>query len=90
MKVKVFASLREICGGVAVHVDPDGNKIRDVLHKMIEMFPALEEEILTEDRKLKPFVHVYVNGKNIIHLENLDTEVKKSDELALFPPAAGG
>lgn len=90
MQVKVFANLREICGDVVVEVIPDGNTIRDVLDKMIEMFPALKEEIFTEKKELKPFVHVYVNGKNIIYLDNLDTVVEKSDELALFPPAAGG
>jgi len=84
MQVKVFARLREICGGVVVDVFPDGSKIRDVLDKMVEMFPALEEEIFTEDKQLKPFVHVYVNGKNIAHLDHLDTEVSEEDELALF------
>lgn len=56
MRVKVFAKLREICGGVVIDVSPDGNKIRNVLEKMTEMFPALEEEIFTEDKQLKPFV----------------------------------
>lgn len=90
MHVKVFANLRDICGGVSVEVKPNGNEVLDVLEKMVEMFPEIEEEIFTSEKRLKPFVHVYINGKNIIHSNNLHTPVKESDQIALFPPVAGG
>ncbi|MBT2758340.1 ubiquitin-like small modifier protein 1 [Mesobacillus foraminis] len=90
MQVKVFANLRDICGGVQVEVIPEGNRVIDILDKMIEMFPEMEEEILTPQKELKPFVHVYINGKNIVHLEELETRVAENDQFALFPPVAGG
>lgn len=90
MQVKVFANLRDICNGVAVEVNPDGNRIIDILNKMVEMFPEMNEEIFTQEKTLKPFVHIYVNGKNIIHSESLQTIVKETDQIALFPPVAGG
>jgi len=88
--VRVFANLREICGGVEVEVKTSGNRVIDILNKMVEMFPEIEGEIFDEEKKLKPFVHVYINGKNIIHLDDLETQVKESDQFALFPPVAGG
>ena len=90
MQVKVFANLRDICGGVKVEVIPDGNRVIDILDKMVEMFPDIKDEIFTPQKTLKPFVHVYVNGKNVIHLDDLLTEVAESDQFALFPPVAGG
>ncbi|WML43344.1 ubiquitin-like small modifier protein 1 [Neobacillus sp. PS3-40] len=90
MIVKVFANLRVICGGMTVEVNPLGNKIIDILDKMINDFPDLQEEIFTPEKTLKPFVHVYVNGRNIIHLEDLETLVNSTDQIALFPPVAGG
>ena len=72
MQVKVFANLRQICGGVTVEVKPDGERVIDVLDKMIEMFPDLDEEIFTEEKTLKPFVHVYINGRNIVHDQELE------------------
>jgi sulfur-carrier protein len=90
MQVKVFANLREICGGVKVEVKPDGERVMDILDKMVEMFPDIQDEIFTDEKKLKPFVHVYINGKNIIHLDDLETKVKEQDQFALFPPVAGG
>lgn len=90
MQVKVFANLREICGGVTVEVKPNGERVIDILDTMIEMFPALQDEIYTEDKTLKPFVHVYVNGRNIVHGDGLFSVVKENDQFALFPPVAGG
>lgn len=90
VRVKVFANLRVICGGVSVEVQPEGERVIDVLEKMVEMYPDLEEELFTNERKLKPFVHVFINGRNIIHADDLETVVKESDQFALFPPVAGG
>jgi molybdopterin synthase sulfur carrier subunit len=88
--VKVFANLRKICGGVAVNVKANGNRVIDILEQMILDYPDLEEEIFTPERTLKPFVHVFINGRNIIHADYLQTKVKETDQFALFPPVAGG
>jgi sulfur-carrier protein len=90
MLVRVFANLRQICGGVGVEVNPEGQRVIDVLERMVEMFPDLKDEIFTPEKKLLPFVHVFINGRNIIHLDDLDTIVKETDQFALFPPVAGG
>ncbi len=71
-------------------LQPDGDRVIDVLDKMISMFPDLQAEIFTAEKELLPFVHVYVNGRNIIHAEGLQTMVDEKDQFALFPPVAGG
>lgn len=91
MVIKVFANLREICGGSTVNIDAyNGDRVIDILEALIQKFPDLEEEVFTAERTLKPFVHVFINGKNIIHEEGLKTKVKQEDQFALFPPVAGG
>ena len=90
MQVRVFANLRKICGGVSVEVQPNDYKVISILDNMIEMFPDLAKEIFTSEKELLPFVHVYINGRNIIHLDGLQTVVNESDQFALFPPVAGG
>jgi sulfur-carrier protein len=90
MLVRVFANLRQICGGVGVEVKPEGQRVIDVLERMVEMFPDLMDEIFTPEKELLPFVHVFINGRNIIHLDGLETIVKETDQFALFPPVAGG
>ncbi|SER47252.1 ubiquitin-like small modifier protein 1 [Salipaludibacillus aurantiacus] len=91
MIIKVFATFREICGGKTIQVDyEDNSRIGDLLDEVISQFPAMEEEIFTTDRQVKQHVHVFINGRNIIHLQGLETIVKPDDQLALFPPVAGG
>ncbi|WP_024984408.1 ubiquitin-like small modifier protein 1 [Brevibacillus borstelensis] len=91
MIVKVFANFREICQAKTVEVPTDnGNRVIDILETLIRMFPALEEEVFTPERTLKPFVHVFINGLNVIHADGLETRVQEDDQFALFPPVAGG
>lgn len=90
MIVKVFANLRDICNSDKVEVNLDGDKVIDVLNTLIDMFPDLKDEIFTEEKQLKQFVHVFVNGRNIVHDQGLETKVKPDDQFALFPPVAGG
>ncbi|MGO0061342.1 ubiquitin-like small modifier protein 1 [Brevibacillus fluminis] len=91
MKVKVFANFREICAAKAVEVPlTNGRRVIDILETLIGMFPALEQEVFTPERTLQPFVHVFLNGRNVIHAEGLETIVDEADQFALFPPVAGG
>lgn len=91
MIVKVFANFREICQAKSVEVSLDnGNRVIDIMETLIRMYPALEEEVFTPERTFKPFVHVFINGRNIIHAQGLETRVLESDQFALFPPVAGG
>ncbi len=91
MIVKVFANFREIVRDKTVEVpSQEGDTVIEILENLIKLYPAFEEEVFTEERTLKPFVHVFLNGRNIIHEEGLQTKVKSTDQFALFPPVAGG
>jgi molybdopterin synthase sulfur carrier subunit len=91
MNIKVFANFRDICEGKVVTINHiDNQPVLSVLDALIERYPPMKEELLTEEKELKPMIHVFVNGKSIIHLEGLNTKVYHSDQIALFPPVAGG
>ncbi|MBO8170555.1 MAG: MoaD/ThiS family protein [Bacillaceae bacterium] len=91
MKVKVFATYREICNAKELDIPlGDSPTVRAVLDRLIQQFPPMQEELFDEQGNLQPFVHVFVNGKNIIHGDGLETELKESDQVALFPPVGGG
>lgn len=94
MKLLVFATYRQIVNGksVEIPISDEGTTVKVLLQGLIEQFPAFEEELFAENNKekLKPFIHLFVNGRNIIHLEGLATPVKNTDEIALIPPVGGG
>ena len=39
---------------------------------------------------IREYVNVLVNGRSINFLEGLKTELSDGDEVAIFPPVAGG
>jgi len=47
-------------------------------------------KLLNDKGKISPGAIILVNGKNILHLNNLKTELKDGDTITLFPPSAGG
>ncbi|OLO27321.1 molybdopterin synthase sulfur carrier subunit [Alkalihalophilus pseudofirmus] len=91
MNIKVFANFREICGGKIVSMEVvDEETILNILKQLITKFPQMQEELFTETFELKPMIHVFINGKNVMYLNGLDTKVSQQDTVALFPPVAGG
>ncbi len=48
------------------------------------------QKLLKEDRSISSGAIILVNGKNVLHLNKLETEVSNQDTVTLFPPSAGG
>jgi len=66
------------------------SNIRQLLKKLTDLFSAFQDELLADEDHLKPFIHSFVNGRNIIHLNGIDTLIKQNDEIALISPVGGG
>lgn len=91
MVVKVFATFRQIVSGKEIILPiEEGQTILELLEMLIEQFPAFQNELFDRDQQLLPHVHVFVNGKNIIHGNGLATVLSATDEVALIPPVGGG
>ena len=88
--VRLYASFRQLAGvrDMEVAVPTEGT-VRDVLRQLVELRPALAGRVL-DNGKVPKFVLVFVNGRDIRHLEGLDTPVGADDEVTIFPPLAGG
>ncbi len=42
-------------------------------------------------KRVRGDIRILLNGRHVVHLpKGLDTELKEGDEIALFPPVAGG
>ena len=64
--------------------------MREALADLIALHPGLSEQIFGMDGETRPYVAVMVNGRDIRHLDGLDTLVSNDSELDIFPPVAGG
>ena len=85
--VKVFGNLRGLAGSASFN--KPGLTPRAVLNEIKKENPDLYDAILVAD-ELRPHVRVLIAGRDIELSQGLDTPIKEDDELAIFPPIAGG
>ncbi len=88
MKVKYFATLRKITG--KEEEDLDFKNVRDLLDYLLQKYGEGFRQSLYDGKSFKKGVIILKNGKNIIYLNDLDTELEENDEVSIFPPVAGG
>ena len=88
IKVKLYATLRDKIGKDTIYIN--ANNVREAIKELLNLFPSLKGEIVDENGKLKDDYIYLVNGRNIVFLQNEDTNLKDGDKLTVFPPVGGG
>jgi molybdopterin synthase sulfur carrier subunit len=92
--VKGYFNLQKAMDGRSqIHVEKATATIREVLDDLSDRFGKDLTELLYDSGTEEPASHIIllVNGRNYLSMpEKLDTELKDGDEIALFPPLAGG
>jgi molybdopterin synthase sulfur carrier subunit len=90
--VRLYATLRARAGGqrdVEVGWGP-GTSVGEVIGALVARKPELEGCIIGADGCMVPYVSVFIDGRDIRYLDGLATLLTDSDEIAIFPPVAGG
>lgn len=85
--VKFFGNLRKYVD-ISQLQFPSGS-IRAVVEALCEGNPPLCEALL-EYGHIRPHFIITLNGRHIQLAEGLDTPVIENDQIAIFPPIAGG
>lgn len=86
-KVKLFGNLRTIARTSLLEIP--GESVEEVIRGLTALHPELGQAIL-EDGALRPHFRVMVAGRDVELAEGLKTPVMEQDEIAIFPPIAGG
>ncbi|KPV62614.1 MAG: ThiS family protein [Candidatus Bathyarchaeota archaeon BA1] len=94
VKVKLFATFREVAGGrreADVEL-PEKATVMDLIEGLSQLFGyEIKDNLLDfETGDLKPLNKVLINGCNAELLQKLKTPLKEGDVVALFPPVGGG
>ncbi len=87
--VKSFANFREIMGKRELEIELKSNSsVGELLENLCRRYELRNQ--LFDGNAIKRYVKVLVNGEDIVFLKGLETKLKNGDEVALFPPVAGG
>ena len=91
LEVRLYATLRTLAGERAVKLPLEGPlTAREVIQRLVAARPALQGRVLDDQGELRPQVNVFVRGRSVRNVGGLDCTVRASDEVAIFPPVAGG
>ncbi len=92
MKVNFYATLRSVVGTKAAEFAlPGGSTVRELVQEMIRCYPGLGPELLNEQGQLYQHVHIFLNGRDVMHLEQgLETALAEDEVLGVFPAVGGG
>lgn len=89
MIIKLFGGLRQKAG--AAELNETGATIREVLQRISTENEALGVALFTNSKtELRPHIRIMVNGVDSELADGLDTAVNDDDQVAIFPPIAGG
>lgn len=90
VKVRAFAGFREILGKDLELDIEKGSTIADLLNELAASSQAFKESAFDDSGRLQDYVLLMLNKKRIDPRQDLSTEMHEGDELAIFPPVAGG
>ena len=87
--VRIPPVLRASAGGNK-QVELSGATVNAVLAALVDRYPSLGAQIMTEGGELNRFVNVYLNDQDVRYLQEGATPVDDRDTLIILPAMAGG
>jgi molybdopterin synthase sulfur carrier subunit len=88
--IRAFAHFRDILGKDLEVELKDGSMVEELLDNLCASHPRLKSTIFDESGKVREYVILMKNRKDLESLEGLKTTLSEGDEVAIFPPVAGG
>lgn len=85
--IMLYGNLRNVAGGAELRTK--GNTLRIALEKACKKHPELGT-LIFKDNQLQKYVRLLVNGRDIELGQGLETPLNNEDQIAIFPPLAGG
>jgi sulfur-carrier protein len=90
MTVKYFATIRTLTRENERRIDSRPGDLRELLTQLAERYGRLFRRTVFDGDVLHGEIIILVNGRNVRHLQGLDTPLGEDDEVSVFPMIAGG
>jgi MoaD family protein len=96
MKITIrgFLTLRDVMGDQsALELEIGNITIMELLHELSDMFGERFSQMVLDKagKGLNQHIRILINGRHYSHVpQKLNTRLQEGDDVALFPPVAGG
>lgn len=89
LTLRFFANFRETVGQKTIDREYDGvSTVGEMIQALSEEYPDMD--LFEADGSLREFITVLKDGKDVTHIDGLETELEDGDTVSVFPPVAGG
>lgn len=88
--IKAFARFREILGSETTGEVADGTTLAALLEEIARKNPKMKASLYDDDGTLRRYIILMQNKKRVNHSEIESIILNDGDEIALYPPVAGG
>mgnify|MGYP005836841831 CR=1 FL=1 len=89
--LKTFGHIAVAMEATEMKVDMPGNTVKDLLDALeAKVGEKLTRILYPKGDQLSDLLYILVNGRNIRHVEGMQTKLKEGDVVSLFPVTAGG
>ncbi|MDD1677168.1 MAG: MoaD/ThiS family protein [Methanomicrobiales archaeon] len=88
--VRGFARFGELIGRERRMEVPEGTTLRALLDQLADTSPALAEALFDNERHVRDYVILMRNRQRVERKNAPDIVLDDGDEIAVFPPVAGG
>jgi sulfur-carrier protein len=90
VKIRFFARFRELLGNDIITDVEAGTMFTPLVAAIAQKNPEGYSAIFDENGAFREFVILMKNGKRVDIADAVQTPVENGDEIAVFPPVAGG
>lgn len=88
---RFFASFRQAVGSKTIEREyDDGATVGEILSNLEAAYDELSGDLLDGDGEIRPQLSVFKNGREVLHMDGVETRLADGDTLSVFPPVAGG
>ena len=89
VKITFYGALARVTGEKTTEINCP--TLRDAIDTLTARYgERFKNKIIDEKGKLRRFINIYVNGRDIRFLDHIDTKLKDGDKVSVIPAVGGG
>jgi len=91
IKIKFYSLIRMHLGINEMEIEAASVSIYELILKVEKQIgKKFLDQLIDAEMEILPGTMILINGRNIFHLDKINSIVQDEDEICIFPPGGGG